>query len=88
MKARLTRRIRLIDTNNIGPIITNSLPRGRAAPPDEIVAGISLGMAMSGVVERWGKPSLIWGPYQGSVRFGYRAVSLTFAGDRLKEIHW
>jgi hypothetical protein len=76
----------LVDTNNTAPklaAITNSF---RAMCEQGTVSGVSLGMSMSAVVARWGKPPWFYTRCGGGPRFAYSDVALVFHGDSLWEV--
>src|SRR5262249_28690128 len=50
----------LVDTNNIGPNLTNAPISFSAFAGNGELAGIRLGMSMSQVVEAWGKPPRVY----------------------------
>jgi hypothetical protein len=77
----------LIDTNNTGIKVTNTvLDLGNLKQRGEI-SGVSLGMTMQGVVDSWGKPQGGWSRcLHGLITFFYSGVSLGFEGNRLETI--
>jgi hypothetical protein len=77
----------LIDTNNSGIKVTNTvLDLGNLKQGGEI-SGVRLGMTMQAVVDRWGKPQGGWSRcMHGLITFFYNGVSLGFEGNRLETI--
>lgn len=81
--------VSLVDTNNIGPSLTNAPISYSAFAGNGELAGIKLGMGMSQVVAAWGKPPRFFtycglGPrfwYGRSRNFG--TITLAFKEDRL-----
>jgi len=76
----------LIDKNNKGPFVTNSIPHGNRMTL-KALAGISEGMRMSEIIQAWGKPLILWSDRFGKgTHLGYNDCSLYFEGEKLKEI--
>jgi hypothetical protein len=79
----------LVDTNNIAPKLTADIELVRAMSERGVVSGISLGMTMSEVVSRLGKPPRLWTicGAAGGPLFAYSDISLVFRSDELWEVH-
>lgn len=77
----------LIDTNNIGIKVTNTvLDLGNQKQRSEI-SGVRLGMTMQAVVDCWGKPQGGWSRcVHGLITFFYSGVTLGFEGNHLETI--
>lgn len=77
----------LIDTNNTGIKVTNTvLDLGNLKQRSEI-SGVRLGMTMQAVVDCWGKPRGGWSRcVHGLITFFYSGVTLGFEGNRLETI--
>ena len=82
----------LVDTNNLGPIVTNSPISFEKFRASGELRGIKLGMRMSEVISAWGKPSQLYTWCMIGPRFGYGPtprreqfgdLSLSFSADRL-----
>src|SRR2546430_6740494 len=61
----------LVDTNNTAPRLTTSTNSLRVMRERGEASGIHLGMSMSEVVSKWGKPSHFWAKCGGGPRFQY-----------------
>jgi hypothetical protein len=75
----------LVDTNNLGPFLTNAPVSYPGFTSRGELAGINLGITMSEIVAVWGKPKRIevgGSFYYGEGPFG-GDLSLRFSGDRL-----
>jgi hypothetical protein len=75
----------LLDTNNIGPTLTNTLSFEKLKSSGE-VASVKLGMTMSQVVKAWGKPRTLYSVCGDGPRLSYKTASLYFRGDQLHRI--
>jgi hypothetical protein len=76
----------LVDTNNTVFKLGGTTNNLAAMRDSGEISGIRLGMTMSEVVAKWGKPRGFWSRCCGGHRFCYSDVSLVFHGDSLWDV--
>ncbi len=79
----------LVDTNNTGAKLTNTLVNLRDLKERGEISGLRLGMPMDEAIARWGKPPYGWGPVgclHGLATFNYSDASLGFESNRLETV--
>jgi hypothetical protein len=76
----------LVDTNNTAPKLAATTNSFRDMREQGTVSGVSLGMSMSQVVARWGKPPWFYTRCGSGPRFNYSDVALVFHGNSLWEV--
>jgi hypothetical protein len=83
---RLLKSPLVVDTNNTAPKIASTVVQLDRLRAEGRVADLRLGMTMSEVVGRWGKPRGFYSNCDGGPRFLFADASVVFRGNALRRI--